>query len=320
MSLLLLFRPATDAPAPPSGNVADETALRSAHLNAGTEAKIIRLTRAGKHVLVTNRHATAIVYFTVAGNLNGPSSIVEAEAAADDTYPCGPMQQIRVPSAGGVECIVSIISTDADTPISVTTFDLLPDHHGRYPDVTPARRAAATGPVLSDTFTRADSAVSLGNADTGQAYTALAGTWGISSNQAYLAVSNAPSIAVVDAGISDIDMTIDVTVASGQPSVVFRGVDIPNHLAVFFEADNELSMYSVVANSYTLLDTAAAAFSGDGTYEVRILAVGTAIEVFLDGLSVMTATSSQFQTATLVGFRLEDSSACRWDNLTVTAP
>jgi hypothetical protein len=134
MSLLLLFRPTTDAepPAPPSGNVADETALRSAHLDAGTAAKIIRLTRAGRHIFVTNRHATATVYFTVAGNLNGLSSIVEAEEAADDTYPCGPMQQVRVPSAGGVEVIVSIISTDADTPVSVTSFDLIPDHHGRY--------------------------------------------------------------------------------------------------------------------------------------------------------------------------------------------
>lgn len=132
MSLLLLFRPTSDEAPPPSGNVADETALRSAHLTAGTAAKIIRLTRAGKHILVTNRHTTATVYFTVAGNLNGPSSTVTAVAAADDTYPCGPMQQIRVPSAGGVEVIVSIISTDADTPISVTTFDLLPDHHGRY--------------------------------------------------------------------------------------------------------------------------------------------------------------------------------------------
>lgn len=48
-------------------------------------------------------------------------------------------------------------------------------------------RRAASGPtvVVSDSFTRANSAVSMGTADTGQTWLANDGTWGITSNRAY---------------------------------------------------------------------------------------------------------------------------------------
>jgi hypothetical protein len=108
------------------------TVARTVTFNAGTEAVLSTLNRAGKHIRVTNMHATAIVYFTVASNTAGPGAVVTAVAAADDTYPCPAASSVRVPSAGGSQAVVSLISDTATTPVSIETFDMIPDHHGRY--------------------------------------------------------------------------------------------------------------------------------------------------------------------------------------------
>jgi hypothetical protein len=59
--------------------------------------------------------------------------------------------------------------------------------------------------VVRDRFGRADSALTLGSAETGQAWTAQQGTWGISSNQAYVAALGAglPQVATIDSGLTE---------------------------------------------------------------------------------------------------------------------
>jgi hypothetical protein len=108
------------------------TGLRSVHLDASTTAFAVQLTQAGKHVIVHNRHASAICYFTIGANLAGSGAPPTAVAAADDTYPCGPGKQVRVPSTGGTTAVISIISSAAATPVSIRTVDIQPDHRGRY--------------------------------------------------------------------------------------------------------------------------------------------------------------------------------------------
>ena len=82
----------------------------------------------------------------------------------------------------------------------------------------------------SDTFTRADSTTTLGTAETGGAWTAHVGTWGISSNQAYCPTSAGLNIATVDTGYSDGFVTVTVTgVSAAGQRLVFRLSDSSNY-------------------------------------------------------------------------------------------
>ena len=128
MSLLLLLNPHGTI-TPPSGGhpTADETALRALTLEVDEDvAKLVNLTRAGKHLYVTN-HGPGVCYFTVGAN----GSVAEAVALADDTYPAAVGARTRVPTVGGVGVWVSIISDTANTSVSVDTHDQPLDHWGQ---------------------------------------------------------------------------------------------------------------------------------------------------------------------------------------------
>ncbi len=77
---------------------------------------------------------------------------------------------------------------------------------------------ASTG--VTDTFNRADNASSLGTADSGQAWTAHGGTWGIASNRAVAPSAAAYNAASLDAGA--LLVTVQATII---PTAV-GGVDI----------------------------------------------------------------------------------------------
>jgi hypothetical protein len=92
------------------------------HVTATGTAQTVSLTRPAKYVVVVNHHATQIVYFTVAPAVSGPSPLVVAVAAADDTYPVAALSSTRVPGTGGAN-VLSIIASGADTPVSVYCVD-----------------------------------------------------------------------------------------------------------------------------------------------------------------------------------------------------
>jgi hypothetical protein len=196
---------------------------------------------------------------------------------------------------------------------------------------TAARLLAAgenrgSGNTVEDYFTRADSTTTLGTADTGQTWTAHTGTWGISSNQAYLATRSGDSVATVDCGKSDIDFTCNVTLGADgtQPGIVFRATDDQNYLLAFLNnstgATDDIELYQRVAGAYTKLGTDYR-FPGDianTTITLRVVTSGTSIEIYADGTLRHSHTTSQFQTATRVGLRLNDAgSGCRWDSFVV---
>lgn len=86
---------------------------------------------------------------------------------------------------------------------------------------------------FSDSFTRPDSA-SIGNADTGQTWQALSGSWSISSNAAVVAVGGADRVMISDSCVGN--GTIEHTLANSSWSttfagVVFRVTDVNNLLA-----------------------------------------------------------------------------------------
>lgn len=82
--------------------------------------------------------------------------------------------------------------------------------------VTPAGSGPTT--LAADTFTRADSATTLGTSSGGQVWSAPEGTWGITGNRAYLPVNGGGSynVAYLDAGQSAVTYTVDLTPRSGD--------------------------------------------------------------------------------------------------------
>lgn len=171
--------------------------------------------------------------------------------------------------------------------------------------------------TVHDTFTRADSTTTLGTTDTGQAWTAHTGTWGIVSNQGYLVTQSGDSVATVNSTKSDIDMTCTIKHVT-ETSLVFRAIDNNNYLLVLVNNSN-IELWRRVAGAYTQIATTATAHISGGVYVVRIVASGTSITVYEDGVSKIATTSSQFQTETRVGLRCNTtgSSSRTWESLIV---
>lgn len=178
--------------------------------------------------------------------------------------------------------------------------------------------------VVSDTFTRADSAVSLGSADTGQAWTAVVGTWGITSNKGYCATAgNSEKVATVEAALADCSIQVTMR-ASGDPvasggGITFRRSDATNYLIAVIES-NALRVYKRVAGAFTSLGFYSFTPLTTTDYVVKVTLVGSTIKAFLDGTERVSVSDSHNSTATLHGLRdFHDGPLWRFDNFTVSA-
>ena len=200
------------------------------------------------------------------------------------------------------------------------------------------------GPItlVRDSFNRPDSATTLGNADSGQVWTALSGTWGISSGQAYVVTTaDGDYQAAVDVGRLNVqyacDVTLSPTLNRANPAFLLRGIDASNYLiASIYKTGtgsaDVIQIYKRVSGTYTLLAVLNSAGSVEGTtYHFVISVVGNTITVYRNGGVVISYTLIGSDavlfgglTATKVGFRLSlgslsDDGRSRWDNLLVKA-
>lgn len=173
--------------------------------------------------------------------------------------------------------------------------------------------------TITDTFTRADSAVSLGNADTGQAWTNERGTWGISGNAMYNPVSGAPGACTIDLGSTDgyVQATLTATGASTEFGFWFRWTDFNNTYFVDAVPGGKYQFFKRVAGAQTTLAT--------GTHNcalndvTRVSFVGTSIRVTVNGVSDITVTDSAISAGTRVGIRNGAQVASRYDNFSASS-
>lgn len=201
-----------------------------------------------------------------------------------------------------------------------------------------ALRATVRRILLRDTFTRADSALSLGNAETGQAWTAVSGTWGVSSGQLYCPSDTSSHLVTVnpgaDAGNAIAEITVSGTIAvpgtdARYFALAFRVTDASNLLRVYLLAGS-ISLQKIVAGSGTVLASVAASTTDGTQNQIRVRYVARTIQVFLNGalMIVYQLDETEFAafpiTATTVGLRLSKSgipaTAALADNLLVTTP
>lgn len=183
-----------------------------------------------------------------------------------------------------------------------------------------ARVRSSAFTTISDAFTRADSAVSLGSATTGQAWVQMAGTWGISTNTAYQpgAVNNA--VAYVEANRSDCAVSATLTLgASGNTvGVAFRIQDASNFLWAGFTPTTIFILKCVAGVHSVVTSVAQATATGDViTVDMR----ATSITVKQNGVARISGqVVTECATATKHGLTMGAAAADqRWDDFSITA-
>ena len=166
----------------------------------------------------------------------------------------------------------------------------------------------------------------------GAAYTVAGGlTFGISSNKLYAVTpaSAASGQATHDVGAADVDYTCDIVLRPGVNTdrgcaVVRSDGTVDNKLLVIMDSSTwtTLILSKTVAGTGTTIQTAAFTATIGVAYTVRVVAKGSALEVFIDGVSKITATDAANSTLTYCGAfatRTPTGTSPTFDNLVVRA-
>ena len=180
--------------------------------------------------------------------------------------------------------------------------------------------STAGGVSIADNFTRADSTSSLGSTSTGSlAWTQWSGTWGISSNQAYLSAAGSTNYAVVNTGVANVTASVKVS-GTGHAGIVVRGgATISDFFLVEVQtgASYAAKIYRVVGGSTTATTTGStvSAVAGD---TVSVEVTSTTITAKLNGSTIATVTDSTHNTNTRQGLYLGTTGG-RLDDFSVTS-
>lgn len=178
------------------------------------------------------------------------------------------------------------------------------------------------GLIIRDSFTRADSAATLGSTETGQAWQTPGGTWGISSNQAYVAVSpSSLDYALVEAGTPNVSVQVKIAASGGSPGICLRYISNSNALL-----SNLTALFRRTSDANNSILTYSTAISVGDT--LRLVCRGNTITAYRqaastgDFTSIGSVTESQGNTSTLHGLRSSTNTALatRFDDFLLTAP
>ena len=186
---------------------------------------------------------------------------------------------------------------------------------------------------VADDFDRADNASSLGSTSVGSVtWVPLSGggwsgTWGISSNQAYLAAITGFSAAIVPTATPEGKVAADITSTSFLPGGGFAGVagrvvDNLNWWS-FDLTDNNVRLTRMVAGTHIIVWSSSPSSDTPGTYRLELTCRGDDLECRVDGSLVHTETSTIHNTGTgfgLLGADYVHSNLARWDDFDLELP
>ena len=190
-------------------------------------------------------------------------------------------------------------------------------------------RVAAAVSAITDTFTRADSATSLGTTETGQAWEIVGGTWGVTNGTMYKSVGGASTRAhaVVDWGSADMSVTVQIPsrgTAAGYPCLVGRFVDEGNGYFVQLNPSPGTLARRVGGVNTVVISNLGTTVAGDSMkLSIREQGGGTVLTVYRNGTQVSTYTDTAVgrPAGTRAGvFSYGVYVDARFDNFTVEAP
>lgn len=181
------------------------------------------------------------------------------------------------------------------------------------------RRGGGAVASIFDSFNRADGA--LGNLDSGGAWSVPSGTFSIASNRATTPSAGGLAIAT---GWADGTLEVDglqSTVNGDVPvsSAVFRYSDASNFWYVYdYHRVATIALRKVQAGSDSQVASGSRTGS-TGWHAYQVVLNGTAIEVWLDGVLLISTTHSFNVSATGVGMRASTgaNAGCLWDNFSM---
>lgn len=154
--------------------------------------------------------------------------------------------------------------------------------------------------LVGDSFARADAAA-LGNAETGQAWTASAGTFTIASKAATPSAA-ANTRAYLETGVTDHAATVQLLDTTQQCWLIARFVDGNNYLRAGIAGDGRFTLQAIVAGAVTDFGLPNAAKPASGS-EITLSCVGGSISLYANGELHRTITNSSHATGTKVGLQ-----------------
>lgn len=194
--------------------------------------------------------------------------------------------------------------------------------------VNPFWFAAAGGGLPSDDFNRADSTTTLGTSSSGHAWTALGGTWGISSNKGYIQDATGVKPPYLESGVSDctVKAVLNKSDASNNLNrfgIAFRISDASNFIYAYFITSSQARLFKFEAGVGTQIGSATGLTETNGDSLSAVLS-GTSIIIKHNTNTIISVTETFNQTATKHGLYWEAggsaASVCRWDDFLVTVP
>jgi hypothetical protein len=173
--------------------------------------------------------------------------------------------------------------------------------------------------IVFDGFNRANNALTLGNADTGQSWSEEAGIWGVIDGTAYIATPSAGNnFAVIDVSPYDnyiIRGKFAVNTAEGR--ILFRYLNADNRLNIT-RISQAYTLYKTIDGVYTAIGSNAKTPKDNDIVEVR-LNDGN-IKVLINGELIIDIEESTFQSVTKCGISGNlNNRTVRFDNFTVEA-
>ncbi len=170
----------------------------------------------------------------------------------------------------------------------------------------------------TDNFNRADSTTSLGTpSDSGSAWVATQGTWGIATNRGYNPGSDSPGSAYLESSAANADVQVTISVVGAHGGLVFRLSDLNNYwLLDVAVSGTKLRLQKYQSGSFGVnFDFAYTPANGD---IIKASFSGSTINCYLNGSVVIGPITDAFNsTATKHGLFDFSENAVRFDDFSI---
>lgn len=161
--------------------------------------------------------------------------------------------------------------------------------------------------IIRDSFIRADSTVTLGNAENGLVWNVSGGAGGISTNRAYnVSTSNTRFLAQTSAADGEIEMVIE-TAAAGGSWIICRAQDTANYLRIgIVNNTTDQITFQDITDGGVARAVLSPFLDIDYTAEIKLGVVmkGNSFEIFLNRIKVFVVTEEHFSDKAQHGIQL----------------
>lgn len=189
------------------------------------------------------------------------------------------------------------------------------------PPLSTSFTTTQTSSAVTDDFNRADSAVTLGAATTGQVWSVVVGTAGIQSNRARAYTNSAK--AVLDLGVPNMRVEADVSATGDYTGLLACWVDASNYYSMERQTSGAFKFYRTIAGATVAISgvTTAVVTAGQRIgLEVFETGSGARVSMLVDGVVASTATVTTVgrPVGTKGGLTLGlNSQTARFDNFSI---